>query len=91
MQEVNLDKTPTPEPEPEPTPEPTVVKHTLEMEEEQEEVAPKIEAKDPDLIPTTNYIRNFNVFYEEVVEENVEDDFVIIEAKNVINNIPWAF
>jgi len=57
------------------------------MEEEQEEVAPKIEAKDPDLIPTTNYIRNFNVFYEEVVAENVEDDFVIIEAKNVINNI----
>ncbi|RPG38108.1 cell division protein FtsZ [Flagellimonas sp.] len=87
VQEVNLDKTPTPEPEPEPTPEPTVVKHTLEMEEEQEEVAPKIEAKDPDLIPTTNYIRNFNVFYEEVVAENVEDDFVIIEAKNVINNI----
>jgi len=87
VQEVNLDKTPTPEPEPEPTPEPTVVKHTLEMEEEQEEVAPKIEAKDPDLIPTTNYIRNFNVFYEEVVAENVDDDFVIIEAKNVINNI----
>ena len=87
VQEVNLDKTPTPEPEPEPTPEPTVVKHTLEMEEEQEEVAPKIEAKDPDLIPTTNYIRNFNVFYEEVVAKNVEDDFVIIEAKNVINNI----
>ncbi|MEQ5792631.1 cell division protein FtsZ [Muricauda sp. NFXS6] len=87
VQEVKVEKTPTPEPEPEPTPEPTVVKHTLEMEEEQEEVAPKIEAKDPDLIPTTNYIRNFNVFYEEVVAENVDDDFVIIEAKNVINNI----
>ncbi len=87
VQEVKVEKTPTPEPEPEPTPEPTVVKHTLEMEEEEEKVAPKIEAKDPDLIPTTNYIRNFNVFYEEVVAENVEDDFVIIEAKNVINNI----
>ncbi|MHA7830394.1 MAG: cell division protein FtsZ [Flagellimonas sp.] len=87
VQEVKVEKTPTPEPEPEPTPEPTVVKHTLEMEEEQEEVAPKIEAKDPDLIPTTNYIRNFNVFYEEVIAESVEDDFVIIEAKNVINNI----
>lgn len=87
VQEVKVEKTPTPEPEPEPTPEPTVVKHTLEMEEEQEEVVPKIEAKDPDLIPTTNYIRNFNVFYEEVVAENVDDDFVIIEAKNVINNI----
>ncbi|TMM56194.1 cell division protein FtsZ [Maribacter algarum] len=38
-----------------------------------------------DLIPTTNYIRNFNVFYEEVVEEvaveNVsEDDFIIIDS-----------
>ncbi|WP_437398881.1 cell division protein FtsZ [Flagellimonas lutimaris] len=87
VREVKVEKTPTPEPEPEPTPEPTVVKHTLEMEEEQEEVAPNIEVKNPDLIPTTNYIRNFNVFYEEVVAENVEDDFVIIEAKNVINNI----
>ena len=27
------------------------------------------------------------MFYEEVVAENVDDDFVIIEAKNVINNI----
>jgi len=93
VQEVKVEKTPTPEPQPEiipePESEPTVVKHTLEMEEEkeEEEVAPKMETKDPDLIPTTNYIRNFNVFYEEVVAESVEDDFVIIEAKNVINNI----
>ncbi|MDF0708081.1 cell division protein FtsZ [Flagellimonas okinawensis] len=82
VQEIQVENTPVPEPEPEPT----VVKHTLEMEEV-EEVAPKVEAKDPDLIPTTSYIRNFNVFYEEVVAEPVEDDFVIIEAKNVINNI----
>jgi len=91
VQEVKVEKTPTPEPEPQPEPtpepEPQVVKHTLDMEEEKEEIAPKAEAKDPDLIPTTNYIRNFNVFYEEVVAESVEDDFVIIEAKNVINNI----
>nr|WP_297786745.1 cell division protein FtsZ [uncultured Allomuricauda sp.] len=89
VQEVNVEKTPTPEPEPEPepTPEPKVVKHTLDMEEEQEQTAPKVDDKDPDLIPTTNYIRNFNVFYEEVIAESVEDDFVIIEAKNVINNI----
>jgi len=92
VQEVKVEKTPTPEPEPQPEPkpepkqEPTVVKHTLDMEEE-EEVAPKMEAKDPDLIPTTNYIRNFNVFYEEVVAESVDDDFVIIEAKHVIDNI----
>ncbi|MGN7515049.1 MAG: cell division protein FtsZ [Allomuricauda sp.] len=91
VQEVKMDKTPAPEPEPQPEtisePEAQVVKHTLDMEEEQEQTAPKIEAKDPDLIPTTSYIRNFNVFYEEVVAEQVEDDFVIIEAKNVINNI----
>ncbi|MBO0342893.1 MAG: cell division protein FtsZ [Bacteroidota bacterium] len=91
VQEVKIEKTTAPEPEPEPesTPEPEaqVVKHTLDMEEEQEQNAPKMKAKDPDLIPTTSYIRNFNVFYEEVLAEQVEDDFVIIEAKNVINNI----
>ncbi|SNZ00820.1 cell division protein FtsZ [Flagellimonas pacifica] len=65
-------------------PEPVIVKHTLEMEEE-EEIKPKQE--ESDLIPTTNYIRNFNVFYEEVVAENVEDDFVIIEAKSILNDI----
>ncbi|PCJ97362.1 MAG: cell division protein FtsZ [Flavobacteriaceae bacterium] len=55
----------------------TIVKHTLvdiELEE--------------NLIPTTNYIKNFNVFYEEVVAENVkEEDFIIIEAKDLINDI----
>ena len=41
-----------------------------------------------DLIPTTNYIRNFNVFYEEVLAEDVsEDDFVIFEAKEDVNDI----
>ena len=88
VQEVKVEK--VPEPEPTPEPEPKVVKHTLEMEEEpvkevKQTIAPKVEVKDP-LIPTTNYIRNFNVFYEEVVADKVEDDFVIIEAKNVINN-----
>ncbi|WP_318309739.1 cell division protein FtsZ [Flagellimonas crocea] len=87
VQEVKIEKTPTPMPEPKP--EPKVVKHTLDLEEEEEKKVapkPKMEVKDPDLIPTTNYIKNFNVFYEEVVAEKVEDDFVIIEAKNVINN-----
>ncbi len=85
VQEVNVENTVTPEPTPEPGPK--VVKHTLEMEEEPKIVPQKVQLRDPDLIPTTSYIRNFNVFYEEVVAENVEDDFVIIEAKNVINNI----
>ena len=41
-----------------------------------------------DLIPTTNYIRNFNVFCEEVVAENVsEDDFIIVNSTDTLNNI----
>lgn len=43
---------------------------------------------DLDLIPTTNYIKNFNVFYEEVIAENVsEDDFIIIDSSDPINAI----
>ncbi|MCM4151551.1 cell division protein FtsZ [Arenibacter sp. N53] len=40
-----------------------------------------------DLIPTTNFIKNFNVFYEEVVAENVQDDFIIISASDEIKDI----
>ena len=85
VQEVKVENIPVVEPEPEPA----IVKHTLEVEEVEEvtEVKPETKAVNPDLIPTTNYIRNFNVFYEEVVAENVEDDFIIIEAKNILNNI----
>ncbi len=53
-----------------------IVKHTLEIEEEM------------DLIPTTNYIRNFNVFCEEVVAEEVhENDFVIVDSKEALFDI----
>ncbi|MEZ4811592.1 MAG: cell division protein FtsZ [Allomuricauda sp.] len=76
IQEVKVQKAPVEE-------QPTVVKHTLEMEEEQE----RLQLEDLDLIPTTSYIRNFNVFYEEVVPENVENDFIIIEAKSILNDI----
>jgi cell division protein FtsZ len=60
-----------------------VIKHTLE--EEDQEIG-------MDLIPTTNYIKNFNVFYEEVIEkvsriEVVEDDFIIIDSNDVLNDI----
>ncbi|MEM8846551.1 MAG: cell division protein FtsZ [Bacteroidota bacterium] len=73
----------------EPTP---VVRHTLDMEDEVEmEIEMKKEPisqdETMDLIPTTKYIRNFNVFCEEVVPENLEDEFVIIEAKSVLNNM----
>ena len=48
-----------------------MVRHTLDMEEE-----PKVKTQESlgevDLVPTSKYIRNFNVFYEEVVPENVE-------------------
>ncbi len=43
---------------------------------------------DLDLIPTTNYIKNFNVFYEEVIAENVsEDEFVIINSNEAVKDI----
>ncbi|MEM9142643.1 MAG: cell division protein FtsZ, partial [Bacteroidota bacterium] len=45
-----------------------------------------------DLVPTSNYIRSFNVFYEEVVEEMApdevaEDDFIIIDSRDTLNDI----
>ncbi len=68
-----------------------VIKHQLVEEVEE----PEIEVPESDLIETTNYIRNFNVFYEEVVAEpvkeviakNHDEDFIIIEAKNILNDI----
>jgi cell division protein FtsZ len=67
--------------------------HTLEMEEQKEEAKPVkkyefVDEGDFDLIPTTNYIKNFNVFYEEVVAENVsEDDFVIVDSTAALRDI----
>lgn len=66
--------------------------HTL-VEEEEKKENPKmtyelLDDGDFDLIPTTSYIKNFNVFYEEVVAENVtEDDFIIIESSDALRNI----
>ncbi|QLG44391.1 cell division protein FtsZ [Costertonia aggregata] len=52
-----------------------VIKHVLEEEE-------------MNLIPTSSYIKNFNVFYEEVVADNVsEDDFIIIDSKDSLADI----
>lgn len=66
----------------------TVIKHQLEEE-------PELKQAESDLIETTSYIRNFNVFYEEVMPEVIEekittyneDEFIIIESKNVLNDI----
>ena len=69
-----------------------VVHQLVEEEEEVEEPVLKHtlrdELEDLDLIPTTNYIKNFNVFYEEVIAENVsEDDFIIIDSSDTLNAI----
>ncbi|MDC6406464.1 MULTISPECIES: cell division protein FtsZ [Maribacter] len=68
--------------------------HALEVEEEEEVIEKPqeryqfLDSGDFDLIPTTNYIRNFNVFYDEVIAESLsEDDFVIIDATAKIRDI----
>ena len=68
------------------------VRHTLDMEEEVFEPVIRHELPSEEefmeLIPTTQYIRNFNVFYEEVVAEEVkEEDFLIIDAEQQLRNI----
>ncbi len=68
--------------------------HTLEMDEDIPEIVQE-EIQGPpemDLVETTQFIRNFNVFYEEVVEEameesTVEEDFVFVEAGDLIRDI----
>ncbi|MGB5653836.1 MAG: cell division protein FtsZ [Robiginitalea sp.] len=61
------------------------VVHTLELEEESVEVS--VQETTMDLVPTTQFIRNFNVFYDEVVAEPVEDDFVFVDSKDLIRDI----
>jgi len=66
--------------------EPRVV-HTLDvMEAEQEDAFADNEME---LIPTTQYIRNFNVFYEEVVAEpsEAEEEFIIVDSREFIRDI----
>ncbi len=63
--------------------EPKVI-HTLEVEEEDLDEVP---ANDMDLIPTTQYIRNFNVFFEEVVAEPAESEFVIVDSSDLIRDM----
>jgi cell division protein FtsZ len=64
-----------------------------ELKEEEEVIEPIIkhtlvEEEEIDLIPTTNYLRNFNVFYDEVVAMEVnEEDFVIFDSKAAIKDI----
>ncbi|WP_298479215.1 cell division protein FtsZ [uncultured Maribacter sp.] len=68
-----------------------IVHHLVEENENAEEKVVKHnlgDVDDLDLIPTNNYIRNFNVFYEEVVAENVsEDDFIIVDSSDALKSI----
>lgn len=68
--------------------------HILEEEEDIQPIKATedryefLDQGDFDLIPTTNYIKSFNVFYEEVVAKNVkEEDFIIIESSDVLRDI----
>ena len=77
------------------TPQQVTPQHIVHQLVDEEAVNPEPEFKAEieeldslDLIPTTNYIKNFNVFYEEVIAENVsEDDFVIFDAKETVEDI----
>ncbi len=66
--------------------EPKVV-HTLDLEEAEE--LEELPGNEMELIPTTQYIRSFNVFYEEVVAtpSEAEEEFVIVDAKEFIRDI----
>jgi cell division protein FtsZ len=61
------------------------VVHTLELEEEFTEAI--VQQPEMDLVPTTQFIRNFNVFYDEVVAEPSEEDFVFVDSKDLIRDI----
>ncbi|MEZ4801873.1 MAG: cell division protein FtsZ [Gelidibacter sp.] len=65
----------------------TIVKHTL-FEEEEDEMDIKNEGG-MDLIPTSEFIRNLNVTYDEVLDSIDEDDFVItpVQVKEEIKPI----
>ncbi|MDT7828038.1 cell division protein FtsZ [Pricia sp. S334] len=65
---------------------PPIIKHTLTEDNDKQ--------GQKDLVPTTSYIKNFNVFYEEVVEgvaeisdEVSDDDFVIIDSKDALHDM----
>src|SRR5690606_14989921 len=70
-----------------PEPKTDRVTHTLDLEEAEEDELPRAKAGKDELIPTTQYLRNFNVFYEEVVPEYNDEEFIIVEAKEILDNI----
>ncbi|MCK7590255.1 cell division protein FtsZ [Subsaxibacter sp. CAU 1640] len=67
-----------------------VVKHTL-FEEDEEEVEDIKNESHSDLIPTSEFIRNLNVTYEEVLDMIEEEDFVITPIQKAPESKPIIF
>ena len=75
-----------------------IVKHTLDLEEDTDELTKfemdqvnkqkAVRYDQMDLIPTSDIIKNANVVYEEVIANfDTEDDFVITPSQNAIEEI----
>jgi cell division protein FtsZ len=66
--------------------EPTIVKHTLDLDELDDEIdeKPNNVSNENELIKTTEAIKNIYVVYNEVLDTIEEDDFVITEVENKI-------
>ncbi len=75
-----------------------IVKHTLDLEEDTDELTKfemdqvnkqkAVRYDQMDLIPTSDIIKNANVVYEEVIANfDTEDDFVITPTQNAIEEI----
>lgn len=66
---------------------PAPIVHTLDFSGEETDLGPQAKADQEELVPTSQYIRNFHVFYEEVVPEYSEDEFIIVEAQEILDKI----
>ncbi|MCB0446246.1 MAG: cell division protein FtsZ [Gelidibacter sp.] len=69
-----------------------IVKHTL-FETEDDDIINEVKLDDVrmDLIPTTEFIKNLNVVYDEVLDSVDEDDFVITPVQKQKEEQPIVF
>ncbi len=63
------------------SPESPIIRHTLEPEED---TSPDI--RNTGLIPTTTYLSNLEVSYEEIIPKPGKDDFVIIDTRSTASD-----
>lgn len=81
---------------------PDVVRHTLTLDSEDEVLSPvkrelsnkqdtDISADLTDIIPTSDLIKNMDVFYEEVIAPATDDDFIITAATEPVEADDAAF